>query len=302
MKSIPSSFLPRLLSTLILWGIIITTVLMRSDNGYCLLIGAAALGSLWEYFWLLKIGHLPRHWRIGYIASIILLFGNFWLLRNPRFSAPLISGGGAIFAFDTLVLTITLLVLFFREFIRAQPDRAAAEGIAFTLFGVIYIPWLFSFVAKIIYLIPLSTDGIMTGQYYVLFLLVMTKFSDVGAFVCGSLFGKHLFCPNISPKKTWEGFIGALLFAVTSGALFFALFQNHLPLFSWPLALFSSLFFGFVAIGGDLAESLLKRALHTKDSSHTLPGIGGGLDLIDSVLFTAPLFYFLLQLLFVFKK
>ena len=79
--------------------------------------------------------------------------------------------------------------------------------------------------------------------------------------------------------------------------MLYYLFQQHLSLFTPGIVVLLSLGLAPVGIAGDLAESLLKRSLHTKDSSHTLPGIGGGLDLIDSILFTAPLFYFVLQFL-----
>lgn len=283
------------MSTVTLWGMIAVTVFFQSEIGYCLLIATAALGSLWEYFWLLRVGSLPRHWHIGYIAGIALLAGNFWLLHFSRFSAPITGGGGAIFAFDAALLAITIIVLFLREFMTAEPKRTSAEGIAFTLFGIIYIPWLFSFVAKLVYLTPTDSNGLLTGPYYVIFLLVVTKFTDVGAFVCGSLFGRNHFFPNISPKKTWEGCAGALVVSVLSGWGIFLLLKEHLPLLHLHSVLVISLILGVAAIAGDLAESLLKRSLHTKDSSDALPGIGGGLDLIDSVLFTAPLFYFIMQ-------
>lgn len=295
MKPIPTSFLPRLLSTLALWGLVVTSVMLQSQLAFCLLIAAAALGSLWEYFWLLKVGGIPRHWHTGYTAGVILLLGNFYLLLHARFGAPLALGGGLIFAFDAFVLVITLIALFLREFAKPHPDRSSAEGIAFTLLGIIYIPWLFSFVPKILFLVPPGPNGILPGVYYVLFLLVVTKFTDIGAFVSGSLFGKHLFCANISPRKTWEGLLGALLLAVLCGWGFFSLFEKNLSLLTLPSVLGISFFLGLAAIAGDLAESLLKRALCTKDSSDTLPGIGGGLDLIDSILFTAPLFYFIVQ-------
>lgn len=298
MKPLPTSLAPRLLSTLILWGLIIATVVMKWEMGYCLLIVGAALGSLWEYFWLLKVSSLPRNWRIGYTAGISLLLGNCWLLHDPHNSASLATAGGGIFAFDAGVIIVTILVLFFREFLRPQHvERTSAEGIAFTLFGVAYIPWLFSFLLKTLYLTPRTSTGLMTGTYYVLFLLVLTKFADVGAFLCGSLFGKHLFCPNISPKKTWEGFFGALVFSLVSSLIFYFIFRQELSLFTPGLVILLSLGLAPVGIAGDLAESLLKRSLSTKDSSHTLPGIGGGLDLIDSLLFTAPIFYFILLFL-----
>lgn len=287
MKPLPASLLPRLLSTLLLWGTITLVVWLKSELGYSLLIVAAALGSLWEYFSLLKASQLPRNWRIGYTAGVSLLVGNCWVLRHPSVHQE------SVFIFDACILVMTVLFLFFREFFRPQnAQRTSAEGIAFTLFGVLYIPWLFSFVLKILYLTPRTATGELTGTYYVLLLIIITKFSDVGAFLCGSLFGKHLFCPNISPKKTWEGFIGALIFSVATSLIFYFSFPSQLSLLTPGMVLLFSLGLAPIGIAGDLAESLLKRSLHTKDSSHTLPGIGGGMDLIDSLLFTAPLFYF----------
>ena len=175
MNQIPTSLLPRLMSTITLWAMIAATVLLQSEMGYCFLIAVAALGSLWEYFWLLRVSSVPRHWHIGYVAGIALLLGNFWLLRSPRFAAPIVSDGGAIFAFDAAILAITVMILFFREFITAEPKRTVAEGISFTLFGVIYIPWLFSFVAKLLYLTPHDATGHLTGPYYVIFLFGRNK-------------------------------------------------------------------------------------------------------------------------------
>ena len=297
MKPIPTSLVPRLFSTLTLWTLIVTTVVFQSENGYCLLIAAAALGSLWEYFWLLKVDSIPRHWRLGYCAGIILLCGNFYLLRNPRFGSPFSENGGGIFIFEAMLLALLVLILFSKTLLSFKLKREMADAIAFTLLGIIYIPWLFSFVSKIIYLTPRDIHGILTGQYYVLFLLVVTKFTDVGAFVCGSLFGRHGFFPHVSSTKTKEGCIGALLFALLSGSLFFIFFQHKVPLLHFTSVFIISLILGIAAMAGDLAESLLKRTLQTKDSSNTLPGIGGGLDLIDSILFTAPIFYFILQVM-----
>jgi phosphatidate cytidylyltransferase len=300
MKPIPTSLIPRLLSTLTLWALIVITVVKQSENGYSLLIAAAALGSLWEYFWLLKVAAIPRHWRLGYTTGIILLAGNFWLLRKPCFGSPLCVGGSSIFVFEAMLLAAVLITLFSKTLFSSRPHRKAADAIAFTLLGIVYIPWLFSFVAKIIYLTPRTAEGTLTGQYYVLFLLVVTKFTDMGAFVCGSLFGRHPFFTHISSKKTQEGCIGALVFAVLSGWSFFTFFSQRLPLLQSITVVIISLILGIAAIAGDLAESLLKRTLQTKNSSDMLPGIGGGLDLIDSVLFTAPIFYFILQALFFF--
>ena len=297
MNPLPTSFLPRTISTMGLWFAVIASYVVRSENTFALLIAVPALVSLWEYFSLLKAGGIAHHRAMGMSFALVLMGIDFWLLRYPSMALPLTQGGGGIFAVEAALIALFMMMLFVREFGRNNPSRHTAEAIGFTLFGVLYIPWLFLFMAKLLYLTPRTPEGFTTGQYLVLFVVAVTTFTDVGAFLCGSLFGRTPFFPNISPKKTLEGIAGSLVVAVLVGIGIFHFFGNHLPPFSFALVCTLSLLFGLCAIGGDLAESLLKRSLHTKDSGHVLPGIGGGMDLIDSILFTLPLFYFLLQFL-----
>jgi phosphatidate cytidylyltransferase len=134
----------------------------------------------------------------------------------------------------------------------------------------------------------------VTGQFYVLYLIAVTKFSDMGAYLTGSAIGRHLMVPQISAKKTWEGFFGALAFALLCSLMLFKLMPGHLSMLSWTHATILGLLLGFAAVIGDLAESIIKRRV--KDSGNLLPGIGGALDLVDSLLFTAPLLFFYLRL------
>ena len=297
MNHLPSSFLPRLFSTVALWLTIILAYVMRSEAAFCVLIALPALISLWEYFSLLKAGGIAHHRGIGMGAALVLTGLNFWFLRCPGMGTPLREGGGGIFAVEAALLVLLMILLFLREFSRPSPGRLTAEALAFTLSGVVYIPWLFLFMAKLLYLTPRDALGYTTGQYLVLFVVVVTKFTDVGAFLCGSLFGRTHFFPNISPKKTWEGIAGGVLLGVLTGMALFHFLGTLLPPFSMPLVCALSLLLAVAGIAGDLAESLLKRAVHSKDSGHVLPGIGGGMDLIDSLLFSMPLFYCLLQFL-----
>jgi phosphatidate cytidylyltransferase len=297
MRSLPASFIPRTISTVGLWLAIFIVFWTKCETAFLLLIAFPAVGVLWEYFALLKSGGIARHRGMGLTAALILIGLNFWLLRYPGMAFPLSQGGGGIFAIDAAVLSLLVIVLFLREFGRHEPGLPTAQAIVFTLFGVIYIPWLFLFVAKLLYLTPRDGQGCTTGQYLVLFVIAVTKFTDVGAFLCGSLLGKTPFFPNISPKKTCEGIVGGVALGILVGVMIFHFLGTHLPPFSLGLVCGLSLLLAVAGVAGDLAESLLKRSVHTKDSGHALPGIGGGLDLIDSLLFTLPLFYFVLQFL-----
>src|SRR5438874_1225176 len=115
-------------------------------------------------------------------------------------------------------------------------------------------------------------------------------------YLTGSAIGRHLMVPQISAKKTWEGFFGALGFALACSLALFKLMPGHLSMLSWAHATVLGLLLGFAAVIGDLAESIIKRSTGVKDSGNLLPGIGGALDLIDSLLFTAPLLFFYLRL------
>jgi phosphatidate cytidylyltransferase len=125
---------------------------------------------------------------------------------------------------------------------------------------------------------------------------MVTKFSDVGAYVFGSLFGRHPFAPHISPSKTWEGFFGALVTSLLVSYWMYAWMPGRLSAFRFDDVTILGLLLGFAAVVGDLAESIVKRGANQKDSSRLLPGIGGTLDLIDSLLFTSPLLFFYMRL------
>ena len=263
--------------------------MLRSETGFAIMISIPALISLWEYFALLKSGGISHHRGMGMTAAVILIALNFLLLRSTNGLFQ-----WSVFPCEYAVMAFFVMALFLREYGRNNPGRATAEAITFTLFGVVYIPWLFLFMAKLLYLTPHDEQGYLTGQYLVLFVIAVTKFTDVGAFLCGSLFGRTPFFPNISPKKTWEGILGGVALGILVGAGVFHFFAPHLPAFRPALVCGLSFVLAIAGVAGDLAESLLKRSVHTKDSGHALPGIGGGLDLIDSLLFTLPLFYFIL--------
>ena len=135
------------------------------------------------------------------------------------------------------------------------------------------------------------------GQWLMLMVVAATKFTDMGAYAVGSLVGKTKMIAHISPGKTWEGFIGALLVSQLGIWLVRWAGGAHLDWLpqGWILALLG-LVIALGAVAGDLAESLLKRSLATKDSGQVLPGIGGVLDLIDSICFTGPLAWIFLKL------
>ena len=118
---------------------------------------------------------------------------------------------------------------------------------------------------------------------------------DDRAYVIGSLIGRHKMIPRISPGKTWEGFAGAILTSLVISIGLTRLMGGRVPALTFADSIILGLLLPLVSVVGDLAESVVKRDASIKDSGHTIPGIGGALDLIDSILFTAPVLYFYLQ-------
>ncbi len=280
-------FLRRLGSSMAVWAVALWIIFAGYEPGFFVLIAGLGLVGLWEYYTMLDHKRLPNFKVIGMLCGALLSFGSFYWLSHV--------GAAKTYDFEMSSLLLFLLVVFARQMFQKTRDILPLETMAFTIFGLFYVPWLFSFVTKIVYLVPRDAAGHVTGHFYVLWLVVVTKFSDMGAYVTGSLFGRHPLVPHISPKKTWEGFFGALAFSTAGGCGLLALLGPRLGYLHQRDAVVLGLGLGFAAIIGDLAESIVKRSADVKDSGTLLPGIGGALDLIDSILFTAPLMFFYLR-------
>ncbi len=280
-------FFSRSASTVVLWGLVLASILNGWELGFLAIVGGFGLLGLWEFYMMLDAKGLPKFRFIGMFCGAVLMLGSFTFYRRSE-SAP-----GHDFEIATLLGF--MLVVFARQMFRKTRDISPLEAMAYTIFGLLYVPWLFSFVTKIVYLFPRDVTGHITGNWYVLFLLVVTKFSDMGAYLTGSLIGRHPLIPHISPKKTVEGFAGALAFSVGGAHALRWLLGEKLGALSALDATVLGLGLGFAAVIGDLAESIVKRTCDVKDSGKFLPGIGGALDLIDSLLFTGPLLFFYLR-------
>ncbi len=166
-----------------------------------------------------------------------------------------------------------------------------------SLFGILYIGIPLKFLLNIIY-IPFSLATSSIGIWWIAFLLLVTKISDIFGYLIGRSFGKRKIAPNLSPKKTMEGFLSGIL----SSILVTIIFYNLLPkdyVQAFPhlfLLIILSILLSVTGFFGDLLESLLKRDVGVKDSNK-LPGVGGVLDNLDSLLFNIPLFYILIKLI-----
>ena len=186
-------------------------------------------------------------------------------------------------SWELLFIVLAVLFLLLMQFTR-RDSSGTIVGISTTIFGILYVSWFMSFMIKIRHL-----NG---GAGLILAILLITKLGDVGAYLVGSRFGKTPLIPRISPKKTVEGAIGGLLFSIVG-----ALISRPLLNLSYPYLVCIGLFLGVLAQLGDLSESLMKRDCQVKDSGNIFLAMGGALDVIDSLLFTAPVFYFYMSVI-----
>ncbi len=182
----------------------------------------------------------------------------------------------------TIPTLVTLTVVLCSIWFLFLPWREATLGNwAWTITGVLYIGWMLSYWVEI--------RSLTDGRYWALLAFLTTFASDTGAFLVGRTWGKHLLTPKISPGKTWEGAIGGGVGAIATSLILSTIF--HLRINLWQtllLGFFVSLF----AQLGDLVESLLKRNAGVKDSSRLIPGHGGILDRIDSIIFSGAVVYY----------
>jgi phosphatidate cytidylyltransferase len=273
----------RLLSSIVLWGIMLAVVFWLPPTGLYLFMNVVIARAVWEFYEICEAKGLKAFKVWGVIGSVALISGSWFFYGRPDFAARASD-------FDVFILLVFALGVFVRQF----PQKLNPQGIetmAVTIFGLIYVAWLCNFITRINF----ATHN---GRFFVMFLVVVTKFTDIGAYLIGSFFGRHKMIPRISPGKSWEGTVGGIVFATVSGALCYQLLQQQLGAGGMLMkhAIFLGVALGAAAVIGDLAESLIKREAGVKDSSHWLPGHGGALDLIDSLLFTAPLLYVYMRL------
>jgi phosphatidate cytidylyltransferase len=279
-------FFSRLFSTLLLWAIISAAIQWKSDWLLITLTGFFGVAGAVEYYRLLRSDVHARSFNFLGLCICLAYWGTmmWWVVRH-KVAPPM--------WLDLAALTASVHGAFLLCYRHQLEGVITLQRIFATVFGVVYTVIFFGFIARLMYF---QGDGEhTTGLFLVVFLVMVTKFSDMGAYVLGVIFGRHKMIPHISPAKSWEGLAGAFLFSFAAAALLLWWIPEKLaPLTLWPgLALAPVLC--ATAISGDLAESVLKRCTAIKDSGHKFPGIGGILDLTDSLLFTAPVFYFYLS-------
>ena len=282
-------FLRRLVSFLVLWTIVLTALFssnrLVSDYVFLVIMAFLAVTGLAEFYGLVGKRGLVCFERWGIFGGLLLMVGTFLNLTGQIGS----SGSPArVNDFETSFLILFVLGLCVRQFV-SRSNTAGILAISTTLFGLMYVPWLLNFIQKINFF-----PGV-EGHYYLLYFVLITKFSDSGAYAVGTLIGKHKMIPRISPGKTWEGFAGAIVASTIASLVFVHFLGSKMAGMNWKHAIILGVILSVTAVIGDLIESLFKREAGVKDSGKFFPGIGGILDLLDSLLFNAPIMYLYLR-------
>ena len=283
-------FFRRLISTVILWAVILAGLFSGNapiSDGVCIvLLIFLAVTGLAEFYGLAEKRGYSCFKGCGILGGVLLLAGTFVHLTTKYLGMN--DSPARANDFETGFLILFVLGLCVRQFV-SKTNTTGILTIATTLFGLMYVPWLLNFIQKIIFFLGVD------GKYFLLYFILVTKFSDMGAYAVGSLIGRHKMIPRISPGKTWEGFGGAILVSTGASLAFVHFFGAHMYGMNSMHAVILGVLLSSTAVVGDLIESLFKREAGVKDSGHLFPGIGGILDLLDSLLFNAPIMYLYLR-------
>lgn len=242
-------------------------------------LAAVAIGlGLFEFYRLARLRDIKPDLSAMYIAGAAL------------FTISYINDLATSLVLTQLVLIVLTIATLSAFTLRGAPFDKMIASTATTILGVLYVAWLGS------HLVSLKTGfPPLLSTHLVSFFFLVLMGSDTGAYYFGRTFGKHKIAPTVSPGKTWEGVLGGFLAGLLLATLSHFWFFRELPL-KWTLLLAAVM--TAVGILGDLTESALKRGAGAKDAARLLPGHGGVLDRLDSLLFNAPLIYYFARFYF----
>ena len=262
-----------------LWGIPLLSAIVWFDKPlpwFTLLVAIWGVLAVFEYYRLVTASKVPPLTYFGLIWTLLFILSrnsDLLSILEPHFNLTLLT---------PLLLTSAVMLSLVWFLLRPQKDKAFS-GWAWTIGGILYVGWLLS------YLVALR--GLDDGRNWVFFALFTTFASDTAAFFSGRALGRHHLAPYISPGKTWEGVIGGILGAIIV-SLFFILPTPLILHLNWGQAILLGLMVSIFGQLGDLVESLFKRNMGVKDSGRLIPGHGGVLDRMDSIVFAGVVVYY----------
>lgn len=262
---------------LIVAGVLIPLVVLFAFLGgwpFAAFIAFALALAGWEYWRIFRVG--------GYAPSLFLMISGILALVWMRYTIQ--------FQYMDLWLTAAVLLsMAFAVFQQAQNVPHSGFNFAITVSGMLYIGWLGSY--------TISLRSLPLGLPWTLLVIFSAAMSDTGAYLFGSLFGRHKISLALSPKKSWEGYAGGVIVAALSTWLATFLCAQLFPALNPTHGLILGAVLAIITPLGDFAESMLKRSFNIKDTSHILPGHGGIMDRIDSSLWAIPIGFYIILFL-----
>ncbi|MEM6822750.1 MAG: CDP-archaeol synthase [Verrucomicrobiota bacterium] len=281
-------FIKRFISSVAFISLISALVYFRLSTPTFVLVSVIALLAQWEFYALQEAKGLKLFKKAGVFSGALFFSVAYFNLVKPGVF-------GHLESVESFAILVVILGVLGRMVFEKERETPVAT-ISLTLFGFFYIPYLLHFISRVIFTIPdqaVSAEP-MRGILFAAYMIAVTKVTDIGAYLVGARIGKHKMSPVISPKKTWEGFVAGVLCGLLVSILAVKLLPESLGVLGFGHAIFLGVMLPLISVIGDLVESVIKRDADIKDSGGVIPGIGGCLDLIDSLLYTAPLFYFYL--------
>ncbi len=268
----------RIITAVILLPFLIASILVSWLQPLFIVLAAAAMVlGLYEFYLLAGKKGIKADAAAGYLAAVALFIVFYFATPNPMQERLDVQS----LIMVLLILTIGTLVA---ATLRGAPFEKMISSAGATILGVLYVVLLGGYLVAVRTGFPQRLSAHLLSFF---FLVLMG--SDVGAYYVGRAFGKHKLAPKISPGKTWEGVAGGVLTGLALATVAHFWFFRELPL-KWALPLAAVM--TTLGILGDLTESALKRGAGAKDAAKILPGHGGALDRLDSLLFNAPLLYY----------
>jgi phosphatidate cytidylyltransferase len=268
----------RLQSGLLLGAALLAAAFFLPPSGALVMLLLICLLAMLEFYALLDRSKIP-HFKVVGIVSGLAVVAATWLSEESQ-------ARGAC-DYSEIALFGAAAAVFLRQLGHRSGERAW-ETMGGTLLGIVYVAFLFNFFTRL-----LTEWGNWEGRFLIIYLVVVVKFNDIGAYFVGCAFGRHKLIPRISPAKSWEGLFGGLVASVAASAVVYLITNQQRGAISMTLAdaLACGLLLGAAGVIGDLVESTLKRAAGVKDSGSLILGMGGILDVLDSLLFAAPVLY-----------
>lgn len=273
-------------------AVILVALLLLPSYVICFTIMAASLIGIYEYANAVKAKGIQVDRGVSYLAAITLSVSAFVNTLPVKEGSAFTEAVKSVLSRDIIPAAIFLIIVFLFSRILFENGKYKMDDVAYTLFGLIYIPFLLSY--------AIMVRNFPRGFEYIWMVLIGAMVTDVFAYFVGVFFGKKKIIPEISAKKTVEGSIGGALGCMVIMILYGVIFINRPGFEPVPVYHFAILGFlcGVVSQIGDWSASAVKRSTGIKDFGSLIPGHGGIMDRCDSILFVAPLVYYYITLLF----